>query len=129
MKKFVFISMVLICLISIYLLSNVDSDNNNINIVIKASNIINVNYYYIFCILELLLLCMMSSFKKMDFKYYIISLIFCLLYDCIDEVHQFISNGNNIQIMNISIKFSFSVIGCIIFKWFYYIFYEGLKEE
>ncbi len=137
MKKFILISMVLICLIMIFLFSNQDA-TDSMNTTIKVSNVINVNsnygllrkggHFLEFFILELLLLSMISLFKKIDFKYFIISLLFCLLYAVSDEVHQLFIVGRSAQIIDVGIDFCGSVIGGIIFILIYYIYNEGFNK-
>ena len=125
MKKFILISMVLLCLILIFYFS---SENNyeSMDTTIKVSRVINVEegnlsilrkygHFIEFFVLEILLLSMFSCFIKVDFKIYIISLIFCLLYAFSDEIHQLYVIGRSAQVMDVCIDFCGSIIGSILF--------------
>ena len=139
MKKFILISMVLLCLILIFYFS---SENNyeSMDTTIKVSRVINVEegnlsilrkygHFIEFFVLEILLLSMFSCFIKVDFKIYIISLIFCLLYAFSDEIHQLYVIGRSAQVMDVCIDFCGSIIGSILFIMVYYIYYEGFIRE
>ena len=134
MKKFILISMVLLCLILIFYFS---SENNyeSMDTTIKVSRVINVEegnlsilrkygHFIEFFVLEILLLSMFSCFIKVDFKIYIISLIFCLLYAFSDEIHQLYVIGRSAQVMDVCIDFCGSIIGSILFIMVYYIYNE-----
>ena len=138
MKKFILISMVLLCLILIFYFS---SENNyeSMDTTIKVSRVINVEegnlsilrkygHFIEFFVLEILLLSMFSCFIKVDFKIYIISLIFCLLYAFSDEIHQLYVIGRSAQVMDVCIDFCGSIIGSILFIMVYYIYNEGFVE-
>ena len=139
MKKFILISMVLLCLILIFYFS---SENNyeSMDTTIKVSRVINVEegnlsilrkygHFIEFFVLEILLLSMFSCFIKVDFKIYIISLIFCLLYAFSDEIHQLYVIGRSAQVMDVCIDFCGSIIGSILFIMVYYIYHEGFIRE
>ena len=139
MKKFILISMVLLCLILIFYFS---SENNyeSMDTTIKVSRVINVDggnlsilrkygHFIEFFVLEILLLSMFSCFIKVDFKIYIISLIFCLLYAFSDEIHQLYVIGRSAQVMDVCIDFCGSIIGSILFIMVYYIYHEGFIRE
>ena len=138
MKKFILISMVLLCLILIFYFS---SENNyeSMDTTIKVSRVINVEegnlsilrkygHFIEFFVLEILLLSMFSCFIKVDFKIYIISLIFCLLYAFSDEIHQLYVIGRSAQVMDVCIDFCGSIIGSILFIMVYYIYNEGFVK-
>ena len=138
MKKFILISMVLLCLILIFYFS---SENNyeSMDTTIKVSRVINVeegnlsilrkySHFIEFFVLEILLLSMFSCFIKVDFKIYIISLIFCLLYAFSDEIHQLYVIGRSAQVMDVCIDFCGSIIGSILFIMVYYIYNEGFVK-
>ena len=138
MKKFILISMVLLCLILIFYFS---SENNyeSMDTTIKVSRVINIEegnlsilrkygHFIEFFVLEILLLSMFSCFIKVDFKIYIISLIFCLLYAFSDEIHQLYVIGRSAQVMDVCIDFCGSIIGSILFIMVYYIYNEGFVK-
>ena len=136
MKKFILISMVLLCLILIFYFSS----ENSMDTTIKVSRVINVDggnlsilrkygHFIEFFVLEILLLSMFSCFRRVDFKIYIISLIFCLLYAFSDEIHQLYVIGRSAQVMDVCIDFCGSIIGSILFIMVYYIYYEGFIRE
>ena len=139
MKKFILISMVLLCLILIFYFS---SENNyeSMDTTIKVSRVINVEggnlsilrkygHFIEFFVLEILLLSMFSCFRRIDFKIYIISIIFCLLYAFSDEIHQLYVIGRSAQVMDVCIDFCGSIIGSILFIMVYYIYHEGFIRE
>ena len=106
---------------------------------IKVSRVINVEegnlsilrkygHFIEFFVLEILLLSMFSCFIKVDFKIYIISLIFCLLYAFSDEIHQLYVIGRSAQVMDVCIDFCGSIIGSILFIMVYYIYNEGFVK-
>lgn len=135
MKKFILISMVLLCLVTIFMFSHENAEVS-MNTTIKVSNVINVNsdnfhilrksgHFLEFFILELLILCAISSFKRINFQYFIITLLFCLIYACSDEIHQLFVVGRNANIMDVCIDFCGSVFGGLFFSLFNYIYNEG----
>lgn len=138
MKKFILISMVLLCLGLIFYFSS-ENASDSMNTSIKASEVIHVNSNYMniirkgghfieFCVLEVLLLLMISSFKKIDFKLFIISLLFCLIYAFSDEFHQLFVAGRSAEVMDVCIDFCGSILGSLVFSMFYYIYNEGFVK-
>ena len=138
MKRFILISMVLLCMALIFNFSS-ENASDSMDTTIKVSNIINVdsNYFHAlrksghfleFFTLEFLILLLISSFRKVEFKYYIISLLFCLMYAFSDEVHQLFVVGRSASIMDVALDFSGSTLSCIFFYVLEYIYYEGFVK-
>ena len=139
MKKFILISMVFICLIAIFMFSN-ESGEVSMETTIKVSNVINYendNFFILrkcghfieFCILEICIISLISCFRVVDFKCFIISLIFCLLYAFSDEIHQLFVIGRSARIMDVCIDFCGSIVGGLFFLVVYYVSNECLSKK
>jgi len=136
MKRFILISMVFICLVFIFIMSS-ENGSESMSTTIKVSNVINIGSFYMirksahfieFFILEVFILLMISSFKIIDFKCFILSILFCLLYAISDEVHQLFVIGRSASIIDVLIDYTGSLFGSIFFMLFYYIYNEGFVK-
>jgi VanZ family protein len=98
----------------------------------KVSSVININSdnFYIlrksghfieFFILEVLILGVISSFNKIDFKGFILSIIFCLIYASSDEIHQLFVIGRSARVMDVCIDLCGSIFGGLLFFAIYYV--------
>ena len=136
MKRFILISMVFICLVFIFIMSS-ENGSESMSTTIKVSNVINISSFYMirksahfieFFILEVFILLMISSFKIIDFKCFILSILFCLLYAFSDEVHQLFVINRSASIIDVLIDYTGSLFGSIFFMLFYYIYNEGFVK-
>jgi len=136
MKRFILISMVFICLVFIFIMSS-ENGSESMSTTIKVSNVINIGSFYMirksahfieFFILEVFILLMISSFKIIDFKCFILSILFCLLYAISDEVHQLFVINRSASIIDVLIDYTGSLFGSIFFMLFYYIYNEGFVK-
>ena len=136
MKRFILISMVFICLVFIFIMSS-ENGSESMSTTIKVSNVINIGSFYMirksahfieFFILEVFILLMISSFKIIDFKCFILSILFCLLYAISDEVHQLFVINRSASIIDVLIDYTGSFFGSIFFMLFYYIYNEGFVK-
>ena len=139
--KFINIVLLVICMISIFLLSSEDrktSTNRSIDTTKKVvsvvtnddSNSSEVNsfakkyfvkirksaHFIEYLCLGILVINVIKDYKKINYKWIIICILFCLLYSVSDEVHQIYVPGRSCELRDIFIDTSGSIIGIIIFS-------------
>ena len=139
-NKIINTSLLLICMISIFLFSCQDRDsstNTSVettkvvvstvsreNIDSTKVNDISNNIFYIirksahfieFFILGLLVINVVKDYYKINYKYLIICVLFCLIYSISDEVHQIYVLGRSCQIKDVIIDTIGSGVGIMIY--------------
>ena len=93
-----------------------NENNNQIKKLIRKYNIPfrKVAHVCEYCVLTILLI---IAFKSLDLngkKLYILSLILCVIYACIDEFHQTFVNGRTGQFTDVIIDTLGGLMGCIL---------------
>ncbi len=139
-NKIINTSLLLICMISIFLFSCQDRDSSTntsvgtTKVVVstvsrenidstKVNDIANNNFYIIrksahfieFFILGLLVINVVKDYYKINYKYLIICILFCLIYSISDEVHQIYVLGRSCQIKDVIIDTIGSGVGIMIY--------------
>lgn len=136
MRKVFNILLLLICTVSIFLLSSEDkvtSTNTSIETTKRVVDVVNeeisdeiaINYFgeirksahFIeYLCLGILVINVVKDYKKLNFKWIIICILFCLLYSVSDEFHQYFVPGRSCELRDIIIDTCGSFIGIM----FYY---------
>lgn len=144
-KKIIKITIVLICMISIFLLSNDTADQSD-----KKSDSVILNIYKLFgkksisnnhkkevinkyvffvrksahfiiyLLLGLSLISLVREYREIDIKALIISFMIATLYACSDEIHQLFVSGRSCEVLDIFIDGCGSFLGIMI----YYLYYR-----
>ncbi len=154
MKKYVKIInivLLLICIISIFLLSNenksksvqtstettkkivnvVSNDNNKASTIAKdhykdARKIAHVIEY--FC-LGVLFINVLKDYRRVNYKWLIVCILFCMLYSVSDEIHQLYVLGRNCRFVDVIIDTLGSSIGIVAYYLIYkYIYTKPVKS-
>lgn len=93
--------------------------NANMHVVRKAAHLTE------FFILGFLIINLLKDYKKVSIKLLIFGIIFCLVYACSDELHQFFVSGRAARMTDIVIDTTGSIIGigC------YYLLYNRISKS
>lgn len=130
MKKQLSIILVLIWMIIIFIMSsfNAEDSANQSNFIVNIiANILNINniellnliirklaHFTEYLILGVLVINMFT--KNNAKKYYLLSILLCIIYAISDEIHQFIIPGRACQIKDILIDSIGSITGIYLYK-------------
>ena len=149
-KKIIKIILVVLCMLSIFLLSNDTADESGEksgSIIINVVEIIigrdltekeKTNYlekydfwlrkaahFTIYLILGFLITSLMKEYKEINKKVLLISIIISVLYAISDEVHQYFVPGRSCEIRDMLIDSTGSIIGTYI----YYLIYRIRRKK
>ena len=133
MKKYINIILLLVWMIFIFIMSHssaIDSSNQSGLITNFLSNILNIYNTEILEIIirksahlfEYIVLGILSINCLKDYKtnkYVFISIIFCIVYACTDELHQLFIPGRSGNIVDIIIDTLGSIIGITLYNFIY----------
>ena len=76
-------------------------------------------------ILGFLLINLVKDYKKLSWKYIIISLVLCALYACTDEFHQIYVLGRNAKVLDVAIDTFGALLGILL----YYLIYQRYNKK
>jgi VanZ family protein len=153
-KKILNIILLIIVIFTIFMFSNQNSKDSGkiskdfgVQVVTTIDNITNTkiegnkskeqyvkkNLYFIrkfahiseYIILSIVLLGLISYYKKIDIKWLIISIVICIIFASIDEFHQLFISGRTGKVIDVFID----TIGIIIGSLIYYIVYINGKGK
>lgn len=88
--------------------------DDNIVIVRKTAHLIE------FFLLGFLFINVIKDYKKLSWKFIIISIIFCLLYACSDEFHQMFISGRSAKVLDVAIDTFGASLGILSYYLIYY---------
>lgn len=138
--KIINIVLLVICMISIFLLSNEDRKTSTIRSIDTTKKIVSVvssdkvsdttstkiakdyfnevrksAHFIEYLCLGILVINVIKDYKKISYKWIIICILFCLLYSISDEVHQIYVPGRSCEVRDVLIDTSGSIIGIMIY--------------
>ena len=138
--KIINIVLLVICMISIFLLSNEDRKTSTIRSIDTTKKIVSVvssdkvsdttstkiakdyfnevrksAHFIEYLCLGILVINVIKDYKKISYKWIIICILFFLLYSISDEVHQIYVPGRSCEVRDVLIDTSGSIIGIMIY--------------
>jgi VanZ family protein len=73
----------------------------------------------VYFILNILVMNLLFQLNRMNYKYYLLGILFCILYAISDEVHQLYISGRSGELRDVFIDSMGSILGCLFYLGIY----------
>ena len=73
----------------------------------------------VYFVLNILVMNLLFQLNRMNIKYYLLGILFCILYACSDEFHQLYISGRSGELRDIFIDSIGSILGCLFYLGMY----------
>ena len=73
----------------------------------------------VYFILNILVMNLLFQLNRMNYKYYLLGILFCILYAISDEIHQLYISGRSGELRDVFIDSMGSILGCLFYLGIY----------
>lgn len=154
MKKWVKLGLIIIWLIVIFMFSNEDgvkSSNTSDSFLLKVVEVLNLKkddsidneeliskytliirkgaHFFAYFVLSILIYSLLSEFVHTKYKIVLFTILLCMGFAALDELHQYFVPGRSARIFDVLIDTSGAILGCIITTFFTFLKNKLIKNK